>query len=893
MNAAVRAAGAFLLSALVLAPASAEIVHEPGAKSRGYEAFLDFTMEGGVDDLEAAVEALGESSFLAVEQAQAAGRRGEEARMVERAQRAAELDPDNIEAHALLARLSFRGVSAGLGPDESLEDRAIHHAEEYRRLGGREGEMLGALTEAWRLRARRASAQGRQHVAREARRRQREVLESWVDRTHDLRAYDRLHDLADETLDFEADIPYLRAHLQRLSPDRRMPLVHLLSRRLEQLGRCEEALPLLRQAAAADSLHPHDEAAVSVRLGRCANEAGRPDLAEPALERALELDPTNDRVAQELASALWALGRREEATAAWDAHVERAVRKAAVLERRARWEHSVDASDEALVHLARAKEVAAEESASSAAIASLELQTAQVLFDLGRLQDATRHADRAAKLMPDESGIVLMRADLLWERGEHEDAVELLDEFARDLPRSSPFFGERAIWDVGNRRWKQALRGARRYLQAAETAKEVSAQDLLVRRRRAASVFINAGQLEDAESVLRKALELAPAPPLFEREFVYLLADVVVARGRLDEALVLLADHESRSSVNAYSLETRVAWDLRHRQYQDAIEHAQKALDLVVRDGSGTGMERARFEALLGDAWLAQAEPEKAVELLRRSVAHPGVHPTVRQVQLARALLEAGRAEEAQALLLNARAQHPESFALARELGRVMLERGQLEEGAGVLRGQLDGVRWSSGLVQRLALDLSFGGAHEAARRLIDEALAQAPNDADHWITAGTLLDRLGSVAESEERFRRALELEPEHASALNSLGYTLAAQGRKLEEGVRLVRKALEIRPDEGSYLDSLGWGLLKLGKIEEAEQAIEAAVARDRDAVIVMHLGSLREAQGRLREALRLYREALHHGLNEDVELTEQRVSDLETRLSVGAGDESESKP
>jgi tetratricopeptide (TPR) repeat protein len=884
-------AGGLLLSfaALGAASAAAEIVHAPGDRSRGYEAFLDFTMEGGVDELEAAVVALGESSFLAVEQAQAAGRRGEEGRMVERASRAVELDRDNIEAHALLARLSFRGVAAGLSPGESLEERAIGHAEEYLRLGGRDGEMLAALTEAWRLRARRATAQGEPVKARDARRRQREVLEAWVDRTHDLRAYERLHDLADETLDFEADIPYLRAHVQRLPPDRRLPLVHLLSRRLEVLGRCEEALPLLRQAASAESLHPHDEAAVSVRLGRCANEAGRPDLAEPALERALELDPTNDRVAQDLASALWALGRRGEAQLAWDAHVERAVRKAAVLERRARWEHAVDLSDEALRHLAQALAVAQEESASSDGIASLHLQRAEVLFDLGRVEDALVEADAASALMPDESAAVLLRADLLWARGRHQAAIDLLDEFARDLPRSSPFFGERAIWDVGKRRWREAVRGARRYLQTAEASESVSAQELLVRQRRAASVLINAGRLGDAEAVLQAALDRAPSPPLFEREFVFLLADVMVARGRLADAQDLLSGYEAVTSRNAYYLETRVAWDIRHQRREDALAHAREALERAGRDGSGTGMERARFEALLGEAWLAQAEPEKAIEFLQRALAHPGVHPTVRHLLLARALLDAERLEEAHAVLVNARGQHPESFALARELGRVLLRRGEFEEGAKVLRGELDGVRWSAGLVQRLALDLSFGGAHDAARSLIDEALAQSPADADLWITAGTLLDQAGQKAESEEAFRRAIELEPDHASALNSLGYTLATQGRKLEEAVRLVRKALDIRPDEGSYLDSLGWALLKRGELDGAAEALEAAAARDRDPVIVMHLGTLRETQGRLREALELYHEALRFGLTEDVEQTRQRVRDLEARLAIGAEDES----
>ena len=873
---------------LLAAGARAEIRHEPGATAEGYEAFLDFQMEGRVEDLDEAVEALGETAFLAVEQAHAAGRRGDEQRMVERALRAVELDPDTIEAHELLARLSFRGVRAGLAEDQSLEDRAIEHAEAYRRLGGRDGELLAALAEGWRLRARRASAQGDAAEAREARGRQREVLESWVERTHDVRAYERLHELADETLDYEADVPYLRAHMKRLEPDRRLPLVHLLGRRLETLGRCEEALPLLTQAASAENLHPHDEQAVSVRLGRCANEAGRPDLAEEALTRALELDPTNDRVAQDLATALWSLGRRDEARAAWDAHEERAVRKAAVLERRARWEHGVDLSDEALRHAGEALRLAREESVPAEALAGLELLQAEILHDLGRLEEAGEAAQRAAELSPDDSEIVLFRADLLWDTGRRDAAVKLVEDFGRELPKSDPWWGQRAIWDVSNGRWKDAMRHARRYLGAAEGASSVSEQELLVRQRRAASIFVNAGRLEDAETVLRAALDRPPSPPLFEREFLLLLADVLVWRGRMDEAVELLAGYEERIPRNAYYLEARVAWDVRHRRSDDALKHAREALNLVSRDGSGTGMERARFEALLGEAWLAQGDREQAVELLQRSLAHPGVHPPVRHVQLARALVEAGRLDEARAVLVRAKSQHPESFTLERELGRTLLKAGELEEGARLLRGLLDGVRWSGGLVQRLALDMADGGATQAARRLVDEALAQRPDEPDHWLTSGTLAEREGQLEESESHFRRALEIEPDNASALNSLGYTLAVHGRKLEEAVRLIRRALELRPDEGSYLDSLGWAQFRLGRLDEAEEALLAAVGRERDPVIVMHLGALREAQGRIAEALELYREALRHGLAEEVERTRERVGDLEARLEAGESTE-----
>ena len=95
------------------------------------------------------------------------------------------------------------------------------------------------------------------------------------------------------------------------------------------------------------------------------------------------------------------------------------------------------------------------------------------------------------------------------------------------------------------------------------------------------------------------------------------------------------------------------------------------------------------------------------------------------------------------------------------------------------------------------------------------------------------------------------------------------------------LLRRAVEMRPDEAAYLDSLGWALLRGHHLDEAGKILEQAVARDRDPVIVMHLGTLREAQHRQPEALALYREALRHKLTEET----ARVKEREQALSASA--------
>ena len=57
----------------------------------------------------------------------------------------------------------------------------------------------------------------------------------------------------------------------------------------------------------------------------------------------------------------------------------------------------------------------------------------------------------------------------------------------------------------------------------------------------------------------------------------------------------------------------------------------------------------------------------------------------------------------------------------------------------------------------------------------------------------------------------------------LNHVQRMLAERGERLDESVGYIKKALEIDPDNGSYLDSLGWAYFKEGKLDLAEQTLK----------------------------------------------------------------------
>jgi Flp pilus assembly protein TadD len=75
------------------------------------------------------------------------------------------------------------------------------------------------------------------------------------------------------------------------------------------------------------------------------------------------------------------------------------------------------------------------------------------------------------------------------------------------------------------------------------------------------------------------------------------------------------------------------------------------------------------------------------------------------------------------------------------------------------------------------------------------------------------------------ELYEKALELDENNATALNSMGYILADTGINTLKGLRLCNKALEHRPQSAAYLDSLGWAYYKCGEMSEARKLLGKA--------------------------------------------------------------------
>ncbi len=145
------------------------------------------------------------------------------------------------------------------------------------------------------------------------------------------------------------------------------------------------------------------------------------------------------------------------------------------------------------------------------------------------------------------------------------------------------------------------------------------------------------------------------------------------------------------------------------------------------------------------------------------------------------------------------------------------------------------------------------------AFEVLSRALARLPDDADLLYARALAAERLDRLDVLETDLRRILSADPENATALNALGYTLADRTQRHAEALALIEKALQIKPDDPYIMDSLGWVHYRLGNHTEALKYLRGALERRNDAEIAAHLGEVLWIVGDRAAAESVWRRAL----------------------------------
>ncbi len=96
------------------------------------------------------------------------------------------------------------------------------------------------------------------------------------------------------------------------------------------------------------------------------------------------------------------------------------------------------------------------------------------------------------------------------------------------------------------------------------------------------------------------------------------------------------------------------------------------------------------------------------------------------------------------------------------------------------------------------------------------------------------------------------------------------------------MIKRALQIEPDNGSYLDSLGWVEFRKGRFDQAlADLLRATKNMDHeDAVVFEHIGDVYLKLNRVQQALEAWQKALvldpqNKKLSEKIESTKTTIS------------------
>ena len=417
----------------------------------------------------------------------------------------------------------------------------------------------------------------------------------------------------------------------------------------------------------------------------------------------------------------------------------------------------------------------------------------------------------------------------------------------------------------------------------AATEKNPNPRSLMI----LAEAYRNQKNYKDAADVEKKAIEMQPDNERLARS----LADDLFFSEQYDEALKIYGDLATRNPKDtAYPLRMADIYGAKH-DYVKAHEAIDKAKKIDPGDEDPRLAEIRMFEmegkqdeaiaalkSLLDDtakkvyskdeqktraSWYeelwklnvqAKHYPE-AIEAARQMSVFKDSGPTV-----ASHIIETYRtyAKDLPSALKEADAalkKFPDEPEVVQEHAFVLGDMGRTDEAAKELRSLLSGAHDRETLMA-LAQVYEQAKRFDEAAKAVDDAEKLATSDdekVDIYFMRGALLERQKKFDESEQAFRKALALNPDHDETLNYLGYMLADRNIRLDEAYKMIERALELKPNNGAYLDSLGWVYFRQGKLTEAEGALVKAVdLTGQDPTVHDHLGDVYMKLGKTQEAI-----------------------------------------
>ena len=142
---------------------------------------------------------------------------------------------------------------------------------------------------------------------------------------------------------------------------------------------------------------------------------------------------------------------------------------------------------------------------------------------------------------------------------------------------------------------------------------------------------------------------------------------------------------------------------------------------------------------------------------------------------------------------------------------------------------------------------------------------------------------RLGEVyhnskkyTKSDKSFEKALKLNPDAYTILDSYSFHLALRGENLEKAQQMSKRSIELKPNEPRLQDTYGWILYKMKKFDGAKEWLDKALKNGGESMptLLEHYGDVLFQLNDKEQALLYWQKAQEKGSTS--ELLEKKITD-----------------
>jgi tetratricopeptide (TPR) repeat protein len=479
------------------------------------------------------------------------------------------------------------------------------------------------------------------------------------------------------------------------------------------------------------------------------------------------------------------------------------------------------------------------------------------LFRLNNdLQKAENEFKTAVRLQPGSEEAVTTLAYLYNELGDTTRATQVLAAVP-DAARSAKLYSALGFTYEQQKQYKNAIEAYRHAIELD--------RDNLDAIRGLAQNLLNDGQTDAA---LDQYKVIADANPEDAQTYVR-IAEIYRKQGKYDTALDNLKKAETmvQDSIEVpYNIsaiyQAQGRYDEAAQVIKDLLKKSEKpdAANYTQSEKSN----RAVFLERLGTIYRDQGNNQAANETFRQIIALGGDDNVERGYQqIIDTWREAKEWQKATDAAKEASAKLPNSRDLKMVLAAQQADMGDGDRALKNVQALLKGLPEDRAVYITLAQMNTRLKRYPEAEEALDKAeqLSTKQDDKEYiWFLRGSTFERQKRYTDAEVQFKKVIASDPQHAMALNYLGYMLADQNTKLDEALGYIKRAVDIDPTNGAYLDSIGWAYFRLGKYEMAEESlIKASQKINTDPTVHDHLGDLYQKTGRLKQAATHWERAL----------------------------------